>query len=71
MVVGDSSGLHGIYNTGSQHNYSAGFSKSYSSGTLTITAPTGVTFASGGYYGLTYYYGDGTLTFKTSTIQPG
>lgn len=71
MVVGDSSGLHGVYNTGSQHNYSAGFSKSYSNGTLTITAPTGVTFASGGYYGLTYYYGDGTLTFKTSTIQPG
>lgn len=71
MVVGDSTGLHGIYNTGSQHNYSAGFSKSYSNGTLTITAPTGVTFASGGYYGLTYYYGDGTLTFKTSTIQPG
>lgn len=71
MVVGDSSGLHGIYNTGSQHNYSAGFSKSYSNGTLTITAPTGVTFASGVYYGLTYYYGSGSLTFKTSTIQPG
>ncbi len=71
VVVGDSAGLHGIYNTGSQHNYSAGFTKSYSNGTLTITAPTGATFASGRYYGLTYYYGSGTLAFKTSTIQPG
>lgn len=70
MVVGDSTGLHGIYNTGSQHNYSAGFTKSYSNGTLTITAPNGVDFGDVGYY-LVYYYGDGTLTFKTSQIQPG
>lgn len=71
MVVGDSTGVHGIYNTGSQHNYSAGFTKSYSNGILTITAPTGVTFISDCYYDLVYYYGSGSLTFKTSTVQPG
>lgn len=70
FVVGDSTGLHGVYNTGTQHNYSASFTKSYSNGTLTITAPSGVVF--GDYaYSLVYYYGDGTLAFKTSTIQPG
>lgn len=70
-IVADSTGLHGVYNTGSQHNYSAGFTKSYSNGTLTVNAPSGVTFAEATGYGLVYYYGDGTLTFKTSTIQPG
>ena len=70
MVVGDSTGLHGIYNSGSQHNYSTGFTKSYSNGTLTITAPNGVDFGDVG-YNLVYYYGDGTLTFKTSQVQPG
>ena len=70
LIVGDSTGVHGIYNTGSQHNYSASFTKSYSNGTLTITAPTGVTFAER-YYDMTYYYGDGTLTFKTTQVQPG
>lgn len=71
MVVGDSTGVHGIYNTGSQHNYSSSFTKSYSNGILTITAPTGVTFGDYVTYDIVYYYGDGTLTFKTSTIQPG
>ena len=70
-IVGDFVGLHGVYNTGSQHNYSAGFTKSYSSGSLTITAPAGVSFASGALYSLVYYYGNGSLTFKTSTVQPG
>lgn len=71
MVVGDSTGVHGIYNTGSQHNYSSSFTKSYSNGVLTINAPTGVTFGDYVTYDIVYYYGDGTLTFKTSTIQPG
>ncbi len=71
MIVGDSTGLHGIYNNGSQHNYSAGFTKSYSNGTFTIIAPSGVTFIANSTYNLIYYYGDGSLTFKTSTIQPG
>lgn len=71
MIVGDSTGLHGIYNNGSQHNYSAGFTKSYSNGTFTITAPSGVTFIANSTYNLIYYYGDGSLTFKTSTIQAG
>lgn len=71
MVVGDSTGCHGIYNTGSQHNYSASFTKSYSNGVLTVTAPTGVTFIADSTYNLIYYYGDGTLTFKTSQVQPG
>ena len=70
VVVGDSTGLHGIYNSGSQHNYSAGFTKSYSNGTLTITAPNGVDFGDV-VYNLVYYYGDGSLTFKTSQVQPG
>lgn len=70
FVIGDSTGCHGVYNTGSQHNYSASFTKSYSNGTLTITAPTGVVF--GDYaYSIVYYYGDGTLTFKTSQVTPG
>ena len=71
MIVGDSTGMHGVYNTGSQHNYSAGFTKSYSNGSLTITAPSGVSFASGASYSLVYYYGNGSLTFKTATVQPG
>ena len=69
-LVGDSTGCHGIYTTGSQHNYSASFTKSYSNGSLTITAPTGQTFLPS-VYSIVYYYGDGTLTFHTSTIQPG
>lgn len=71
MVVGDSTGCHGVYNTGSQHNYSAGFTKSYSNGRLTVTAPAGVTFITDTTYNLIYYYGDGTLTFKTTQVQPG
>lgn len=71
MVVGDSTGVHGIYNTGSQHNYSSSFTKSYSNGILTITAPTGVSFGDYVTYDIVYYYGDGTLTFKTSQVQPG
>ena len=68
-VVGDSTVCHGVYTSGTQHNYSASFTKSYTSGTLTITAPTGVVFL--GTYGLTFYYGDGTLTFRTSQVSPG
>lgn len=69
-VVGDSTGCHGVYTTGTQHNYSSGFTTSYSNGTFTITAPTGVVFNEG-YYGISYYYGSGTLTFKTATVTPG
>ena len=69
-LVGDSTGCHGIYTTGSQHNYSASFTKSYSSGSLTITAPPGQTFYAA-LYSIVYYYGEGALTFHTSTIQPG
>lgn len=69
-VVGDSTGCHGIYTTGTQHNYSTGFSFSYSGGYLYITAPSGVVFADASYH-LLYYYGSGTLIFKTSQIQPG
>ena len=69
-LVGDSTGCHGIYTTGSQHNYSASFTKSYSSGSLTITAPTGQTFLAA-VYSLVYYYGDGALTFHTKSINPG
>lgn len=70
MVVGDSTGIHGVYNTGSQHDYSTGFTKSYSNGTITITAPNGVDFGDIQYW-LVYYYGEGSLTFKTSQVQPG
>lgn len=70
-VVMDSTGCKAIYNTGTQHNYSSAFSTSYSNGTLVVTAPSGVTWPSGIDFGLVYYYGDGTLTFKTSQIQPG
>jgi hypothetical protein len=69
-VVGDSTGCHGVYTTGSQHNYSASFTKSYSSGSFTITAPTGVNFMVADYT-LVYYFGDGTLTFHTKSITPG
>lgn len=68
-IVGDSSGTHGVYNTGTQHNYSSGYTASYANQYLTITAPSGQLF--NGEYHLYYYYGDGTLTFKTSQIQPG
>lgn len=70
MIVGDSTGCHGVYNTGSQHNYSAGFTKSYSNGTLTITAPSGISLYAENYR-IVYYTGSGTLTFKTSQVQPG
>ena len=70
-VLGDSTGNHAVYNTGSQHTYSNGFTSSYSNGTLTITAPSGVSFAGESWLSLIYYYGSGTLTFKTSTVTPG
>lgn len=73
MVIGivkDSAGCHGVYTTGTQHNYSSAFTTSYSNGTLTITAPAGVEFVDYS-YNIVYYYGDGTLTFKTSQVQPG
>ena len=69
-VVGDSTGCHGVYTTGTQHNYSASFTKSYSSGSFTVTAPTGVNFMAAE-FSLVYYYGDGTLTFHTKSITPG
>ena len=68
-VVGDSTGCHGVYNTRSQHNYSSGFTKSYSNGSLTVTAPSGASFD--GLFSLVYYYGDGTLTFHTKSMNPG
>lgn len=70
-VVGDSTGNHGVYyGTNMQHNYSSGFTTSYSNGSFTITAPTGVYFIDA-MYSIVYYYGDGTLTFKTSQVNPG
>lgn len=71
-IIGDSTGCRGIYAAAStyQHNYSTGFSASYSNGTLTITPPSGVSFIEEDYV-IVYYYGDGSLTFKTSTVQPG
>lgn len=73
MVIGivkDSVGCHGVYTTGTQHNYSSAFTTSYSNGTLTITAPAGVEFVDYS-YNIVYYYGEGTLTFKISQVQPG
>ena len=71
-VIGDSTGCRGIYAAAStyQHNYSTGFTASYSNGTLTITPPTGISFIEEDYV-VVYYYGTGTLTFKTSTVSPG
>lgn len=68
--IGDSSINVGVYNTGSQSNYSNAFSHSYSGTTLTVTAPTGDTFGVGT-YDLIYYYGSGTLSFRNTSIQPG
>ena len=69
-AIGDSSVHNGGYTTGSQHNYSSSFSASYSSGSFTITAPTGINFGVGTYT-LVYYYGGGALTFRQTTIAPG
>lgn len=71
-IVGDSTGCRGIYAAAStyQHNFSTGFSSSYSGGILTITPPSGVTFIEED-YSIVYYYGSGTLTFKSSTVTPG
>lgn len=71
-IIGDSTGCRGIYAAAStyQHNFSTGFSSSYSGGILTITPPSGVTFIEED-YSIVYYYGSGTLTFKTSTVTPG
>ena len=69
-VIGDSTGCHGVYTTGTQHNYSNGFTTSYSNGSFTITAPSGLTFPDWDWH-LIYYAGSGTLTFKTSQVQPG
>lgn len=72
MVVGDSSGCHGVYSAQStrQHNYTSDFTVSYSNGTLTITAPNVTYFMDGG-YSMVYYYGSGTLTFRTTSFSPG
>lgn len=72
MVVGDSSGCHGVYSAAStrQHNYTSDFTISYSNGTLTITAPNVTYFMDGG-YSMVYYYGSGTLTFRTTSFSPG
>ena len=72
MVVGDSSGCHGVYSAAStrQHNYTSDFTVSYSNGTLTITAPNTTYFMDGG-YSMVYYYGSGTLNFRTTSFAPG
>lgn len=71
-VVGDSTGYHGVYSAAStrQHNYTSDFTVSYSNGSLSVTAPSGTIFADGT-YSLVYYYGSGTLTFRTSQVAPG
>ena len=71
-IVGDSTGCHGVYSANSthQHNYSSGYTASYSNGTLTVTCPAGVSTIEEDYF-IVYYYGSGTLTFKTSTFSPG
>ena len=69
-IAGDSTGNHGVYTTGTQHNYFSGATTSYSNGTFSITQPTGAYFGECD-YDMVYYYGSGTLTFKTSQIQPG
>ena len=72
VILGDSTGCRGVYAAAStfQHNYSTNFTASYSNGTLTITPPSGVTFIEED-YSIVYYYGDGTLTFRTSQVAPG
>lgn len=72
VILGDSTGCRGVYAAAStyQHNYSTSFTASYSNGTLTITPPSGVTFIEEDYT-IVYYYGSGTLTFKTSSVSPG
>lgn len=71
-VVGDSTGVHGVYSVGSthQHNYTNDFTTEYSNGTFYISAD-GIFYFPGATARLVYYYGEGTLTFKTSQVQPG
>lgn len=69
-MLGDSSGAHGVHTTGTQHNYSAGYTFAFSNGTLTVTAPTGISFGAG-QHTLRFFYGSGTLTFRQTTVAPG
>ena len=69
-ALGDSSVHNGVYTTGTQHNYSSGFSASYNAGSFTVTAPTGINWGAGT-YSLVYYYGGDALTFRQTTIAPG
>lgn len=69
-VVGDSEILTGVHTTGSQHNYSSAYTKQYNDGSLRVTAPSGVSF-SAGTYEIVYFTGNGTLTFRQTSYQPG
>jgi hypothetical protein len=68
-LVGDSTTLTGVYTTGTQHNYSTAFTKTYSNGILTISSSISNLFPTAN-YSLLMYYGDGSLTFRQAVIQP-
>lgn len=70
-VVGDSTGCHAVYTTGTQHNYMTTINASYSNGSLALDAGSTPTFFGDFNWQMVYYYGDGTLTFKTAQVQPG
>lgn len=71
-VIGDSTGTHAVYSADSthQHNYTTGCTTTIWSG-FAIECASSIPFILGATYKIVYYYGDGTLTFKTSQIQPG
>ena len=70
-IVGDSTGCHAVYTNGTQHNYSNSINVTYSNGTLEIGFDGGSPLFGDFYWNLVYYYGSGTLTFRTATVSPG
>ena len=70
-VIGDSTGTHTVYTTGTQHNYSTAATATYSNGTLSVDVAATGTYFDDFEWNLVYYYGSGTLTFRTAQVQPG
>lgn len=72
-AIGDSAGNHFVYAASNhQHNYSnADLEPFIESGGLGFLSIGGAPFIAGATYKIVYYTGSGTLTFKTSQVQPG
>jgi len=70
-IVGDSTGCHCVYSDESTHqnNYRSDITAAYSNGYFTLDC-NGL-FHDLDEVNLVYYYGSGTLTFRTSQVQPG